>query len=557
MNGRRMFGVETEYAVTAFDSNGALLSRELCVSHLVRRAEHTVKHLRGGGETDFFLQNGSRFYVDAGQHPEMSSPECLNPWDVVRYSKAGDVIIERLAAGVRIEDARTGQVLVFKGNVDYSGSGSTWGSHESYLHRADADVLRRRLIPHLVSRVIYTGAGGFNPLSPGLEFMLSPRAAHLTQVVSDHSTSNRGIVHTRDESLSAPGYRRQHLICGESLQSDLASWLRVGVTAVIVALIEAGVPCGDDVSIAAPLDALQVFSRDVTCRATTRMTSGPPLTTLQIQRQYLHHASERLDQPFMPPWAREVCEQWSAMLDRLERAPETVARSLDWAIKLALYQDRARRRGVDWEALPAWTHVVATLNGVRRMTTPPVGRLSTALVLAADGPFRERVHKLGPYVEEHRLRWNDLDAFLRLRQELFEVDTRFGQIGAGSLFRRLEASGTLEHGMRGVDAIDYAIEHPPAEGRAHVRGEVIRRVAPDGRKLRCTWTEVVDAGKGTRLDLSDPFTEREIWNAPQSAPATPDSPTASARQPTGSDDDLSLWDDLMELCSRARRGTRE
>jgi len=557
MNGRRMFGVETEYAVAGFDSNGALLSRELCVSHLVRRAERTIPHLRGGGETDFFLQNGSRFYIDAGHHPEMSSPECLNPWDVVRYAKAGDIILERLAAGVGIEDARTGQVLVFKGNVDYSGSGSTWGSHESYLHRADADLLRRRLIPHLVSRVIYTGAGGFNSLSPGLEFMLSPRAAHLTLVVSDHSTARRGIIHTRDESLSAAGYRRQHLICGESLQSDLASWLRVGVTAVIVALIEAGVPCGDDVPIAAPLEALRVFSRDVVCRATTAMTSGPPLTALQIQRQYLHHARQRLDQPFMPPWTREVCDRWSAMLDRLENAPETVARSLDWAIKLALYQDRARRRGVDWNALPAWSHAVATLEGARRVTTPSARRLSTALVLAADGPLREKVHELGPHVREHRLQWNDLDTFLQLRQELFEVDTRFGQIGAGSLFRRLEASGALEHGMPGVDAIDYAIEHPPAEGRARVRGEVIRCVAPDGHKLTCTWSSVVDAGKGTRLDLSDPFTEQEVWNVPQSAPAAPDSATTSARQTSGSDDDFSLWGDLVELCSRSRRRPRE
>jgi hypothetical protein len=244
-------------------------------------------------------------------------------------------------------------------------------------------------------------------------------------------------------------------------------------------------------------------------------------------------------------------------LDRLENAPETVARSLDWAIKLALYQDRARRRGVDWNALPAWSHVVATLEGARRVTTPSARRLSTALVLSADGPLREKVHELGPHVREHRLQWNDLDTFLQLRQELFEIDTRFGQIGAGSLFRRLEASGALEYGMPGVDAIDYAIEHPPAEGRARVRGEVIRCVAPGGNKLTCTWSSVVDAGKGTRLDLSDPFTEQEVWNVPQSAPAAPDSATTSARHTSGSDDDFSLWGDLVELCSRSRRRPRE
>jgi proteasome accessory factor A len=550
MNSRRMFGVETEYAVTAFGPDGALLPREECVNQLLRRAEHTVPHLKGHGSGDLYLQNGSRLYVDAGHHPELSSPECLNPWDVVRYARAGDIILERLADGVSGKDRRTGQVLVFKGNVDYSGSGTTWGSHESYLHRADADLLRQRLIPHLVSRVIYTGAGGFNALSPGLEFMLSPRAAHLTQVVSDQSTSSRGIIHTRDESLSAAGYRRQHLICGESLQSDVASWLRVGVTAVIVALIEAGVPCGADVTLAAPLDTLRVFSRDVACRATTGMASGPPLTAIQIQRRYLRHAVRHLDRPFMPAWARAVCDGWSAMLDRLENGPHAVARSLDWAIKLALYQDRARRHGVAWEALAAWTRVVATLESARRATAPSAGRLSAALVVAENGPMRKKVRELAPRLEAERLQLDDLDVFLKLRQELFEVDTRFGQVGAQSLFRQLEASGALEHGMRGVDAIDYAIEHPPAEGRARVRGEVIRRAVREHRNLRCEWNAVLDSVTGARLDLSDPFIEQEAWKIPEPPPTA--SPPGAAV-----DEDLSLWGDFVGLCSRMRRGSRE
>jgi proteasome accessory factor A len=556
MNGRRMFGVETEYAVTAFGPDGALLSREECLGRLVRHAAHALPHLRGFGSADFFLQNGARFYVDAGQHPEISSPECLNPWDVVRYAKAGDVLLERLAEGVRVAHQQT--VLVFKGNVDYSGSGATWGSHESYLHRADPALVGRHLIPHLVSRIIYTGAGGFNPLSPGLEFVLSPRAAHLTQVVSDHSTSNRGIVHTRDESLSAAGYQRQHLICGESLQSDLASWLRVGTTALIVALAEGGMSWGDDVAIARPLEALRVFSRDITCRATTRMTIGRPRSALQIQRQYLDHARRHLDRPFMPTWATAVCDEWAAMLDRIEHAPRTVARTLDWAIKLLLYQDRARRRGVDWDALPAWTHVVAVLEAARRTATPSSHTpLSTARVLAEDGPWRETVQELGPHVRQHRMAWGDLDAFLRLRHELLEVDTRFGQIGADSLFRQLEAAGALEHTMRGVDAIDYATEHPPAEGRAHVRGDVIRRAPAAGRQLKCTWSSVVDPASGAQLDLSDPFTEHDTWGAALSESAASDS-LAPAAEPAGEDGDApSLWDHLVARHSRLRCGPRE
>ncbi len=570
MNGCRMFGVETEYAVTAFDRAGAPLSREECVIQLLRRARNTIPHQLGGGPSDLYLQNGSRLYIDAGQHPELSSPECLNPWDVVRYARAGDVILERLADGVKNEDARFDHVLVFKGNVDYSGSGTTWGSHESYLHRSDPDLVRRRLIPHLVSRVIYTGAGGFNPLSSGLEFMLSPRAAHLTQVVSDQSTWARGIIHTRDESLSASGYRRQHLICGESLNSDLATWLRVGVTAVIVAMIDAGVPCGDEVTIESPLEALNLFAHDVCCHATVAMASGPPRTAVQIQRHYLAHAREHQAAPFMPVWTERVCTEWAAMLARIEETPQRLARTLDWAIKLAVYQDRARRRGIEWETLPAWTHVVESLRK-RRIPDRPAHQLSAEIVLSDDSPSRDTVRELTPYLESRQIHWSGLDPFLKLRQELFEVDTRFGRVGPSGLFSVLDQSGMLDHRVTGVDRIAEAIDEPPAEGRAHVRGEVIRRAVRDGTELGCTWSSVVNRSTRLRLDLSDPFTMREEWEAvkppaPRAAPGVPSPatprppspapPTPPSAAPQGAvpdDDEFSIWGDLVELCSRIRR----
>ena len=572
MNGCRMFGVETEYAVTAFDRAGAPLSREECVVQLLRRARNTIPHQLGSGASDLYLQNGSRLYIDAGHHPELSSPECLNPWDVVRYVRAGDVILERLADGVKSEDDRIDHVLVFKGNVDYSGSGTTWGSHESYLHRSDPDLLRRRLIPHLVSRVIYTGAGGFNPLSSGLEFMLSPRAAHLAQVVSHQSTWARGIIHTRDESLSASGYRRQHLICGESQHSDLATWLRVGVTAVIVAMIDAGIPCGDEVAIESPLEALNLFARDVCCDATVAMAGGSSRTAVQIQRQYLAHAHKHQAAPFMPVWTERVCTEWAAMLARIEETPQRLTRTLDWAIKLAVYQDRARRRGIEWKTLPSWTHIVESLERKRQTLDQPGQRLSAEIVLAEDSPLRDTIREVTPYLEAKQIQWSGLDPFLKLRQELFEVDTRFGRVGPGGLFSVLDRSGRLDHRVTGVDRIAEAIDEPPAEGRAHVRGEVIRRAVHDGTELGCAWSSVVNRSMRLRLDLSDPFTMREEWEAvkpppPRTAPVVPASanpgppspsppsptPPAAPQDAVRADDEFSIWGDLVELCSRIRR----
>ena len=540
MSARRVFGVETEYAVTALDGAGAAFPRGDFTAGLLAIARKQLSHLPDGHSTGLFLANGSRFYIDAGDHPEVSSPECLDPWDVVRYSKAGDLILEQLAEGVRTADPRIARVLIFKGNVDYSAA-TTWGAHESYGHRAHVGVLQRRLMPHLVSRVIYTGAGGFNPFSHGLEFMLSPRVAHLTHAFSAESTTQRSIIHTRDESLAAHGYRRQHLICGESARSDVATWLKVGATALVVAMIEAGVPCGEDVALAAPLEALRTFARDPGGRETAAMASRPPMTALQIQRRYLdravHHAGDR----FMPKWAGAVCERWADVLDRLERGPAAVASRLDWAMKWKIYEERARRRGIEWATTPAWTHVVETLERARLDAVPRIDRLSVDLVLARAGPLRAAVTALASYVDAHGLRWRDLDEFLSLRQQLFEVDTRFGELGANSLFSILDASGVLDHQVDD-DAMPDARYEPPAAGRARVRGAVIRDAARERRRLVCTWEAIWDPATDAHLDLSDPFSEREVWER-----------STSATSPSASDRNAWLWGEVSQMLSPSRR----
>jgi len=111
--------------------------------------------------------------------------------------------------------------------------------------------------------------------------------------------------------------------------------------------------------------------------------------------------------------------------------------------------------------------------------------------------------------------------------------------------------------MHGVDAIDYATEHPPAEGRAHVRGDAIRRAPAAGRQLKCTWSSVVDAVNGARLDLSDPFTEHATWGAAPSESAVPDSLAPPAEPAAEGGDASSLWDHIVALRSHLRCGPRE
>src|SRR5208283_3660451 len=211
--------------------------------------------------------NGARFYVDCS-HPEMTTPECSNPWDVVRYMHAGERMLTSVAEEMMRREPALAEVLLFKTNVDHSGSGATWGCHTSFMHRGNPEKFPEQIVPHLVSRIIYSGAGGLELADGRLRFMLSPRVRFLECEVSGGSTSQRGIFHTKDETLARDGYHRLHIISGESLCSETALWLNMGATALIVAMIEARLRPGDAVRLANPLETMRRFTLDPTCRAT-------------------------------------------------------------------------------------------------------------------------------------------------------------------------------------------------------------------------------------------------------------------------------------------------
>jgi proteasome accessory factor A len=505
-----MFGIETEYAVTGILSDGKVPDRAMLVGSLLDRASRhfaSLPDFTGG----LFLGNGSRFYGDCGQHPEFATPECTNPWDVVRYVLAGEQILHQVATELEGEDP-TLALKIFKCNVDYSGARTTWGCHESYLHRVDPLSLSDQIIPHLVTRIIYTGAGGFESLSPGLRFSISPRVQHLEAVRSGHSTGSRGIFHTKDESLSSSGFHRLHLICGESLCSETAMWLKIGTTALVVAMADAGIHLNDPaIELKDPRRAMEQIATAADGKVILRTEGGGTTTAMAVQRHYLALAEAHVHDDFMPPWAEEVCHHWRAILDRLEEGADAVCATLDWAIKLALYRDFAQRQGFSWKHVEQWTRVHTRLRNKLNLTHGPEVSVSVSELLGPQSPALSEVMRLEPYLRQSGLHWSEFEKFLRLRQQLFEVDTRFGQLGPEGVFNALNKEGVLDHGFKGVDAIDHATTEPPASGRARVRGEFIKRVRGSGHRYFCDWSGVIDVDQARQLELSDPFTAEESW----------------------------------------------
>jgi proteasome accessory factor A len=466
---KMLLGVETEYAAGIATDAGAASSVLEASDFAGRFMAATRRRLTclPDGSGGVFLANGARLYVDCGMHPEYATPECSSPWEVVQHIAAGDRILSHLAEDLEPGYRHLGELVLHKCNVDYSGAGTTWGCHESYLARRPPGELAAALVPHLASRVIYTGAGGFNPLNPGLEFLLSPRAVHLHHVCSGDSTRGRGIMHLRDERLNGRGYTRIHVIAGESLCSHLGMWLKAGATSLVVALGDEGIDPGDAVRLCNPVEAMQAFSRDPSLRATASVANGRESSALDIQRRYLDLAEAHAGGGLLPEWAGEVCAVWRRVLDQLSADPEQLAASLDWPLKLALYRRRCQQQRIDWKRLPVWTRAAALWGGVPR--------------------------------------------FLSVRRALFQTDTVFSRLVRGGIFTELDEAGVLNHRVAGVGAAETAAEYPPGYGRARLRGEAVRLLAPLGAGARADWSCVIDQAGRRVLDLNDPFAEEAVW----------------------------------------------
>jgi hypothetical protein len=505
----RAFGTETEYAIAPSGGSDSGDRDRLC-RWLLTRAYATLPSVRDTSSNGVFLVNGSRLYVDAGHHVEIGTSEVWNPWDAVRYILAGERILRSLADG---EDAPPGwrRPLVLKTNVDYE-CHTSWGTHESILasRSTSRSRLADNLIPHLVSRILFAGAGGWNAFSAGLEFVVSPRAMFLERRTSVSSTQERGIWHERDEALADSRYRRIHLLCGESLNSNRAMWLRAATTVLIVGLVDGGVEAGGGAALADPVAALATIARDPSCQARVPLEGGGSATALQLQRHYLAHAEAHVGSDLLPGWAAEACRQWRAMLDRIERGSDAVASTVDWAIKYRVFRDQATRRyGFEWSEVEEWTRALDA-------ESPTAGTGFPSLTMSPGEAFRDNT----PEALEQQALWQSavtaaglpagrLRAFIEMRSELLETDTRFGIVGEDGLFSRLDRAGVLDHAFPGVDNIEHAVANPPAAGRARVRGEAIRSRLDRRDDLQCDWTHLTDCRSMKRLVLADPFVETE------------------------------------------------
>ncbi len=436
---RRIFGIENEYGVTCTQRGQRRLSPDEVARYLFRRV------VSWGRSSNVFLANGARLYLDVGSHPEYATPECDSIYDLVVHDKAGERILEQLlgSAEQRLhEEGIDGDIYLFKNNTD--SAGNSYGCHENYMtnRRDDLSSYSEVLIPFLVSRQIYAGAGKVLQTARGALYCISQRAEHIWEGVSSATTRSRPIINTRDEPhADAERYRRLHVIVGDSNMSEYTTFLKVGAASLMLRMLEEPTVVLRDMTLENPIRAIREISHDMTCTRRVRLANGREVSALEIQSEYLERALKFATRHELNPIEKQALTMWEHCLTALADDPLSLDREIDWVIKRKLIEGYRSRHGLE---------------------------LGDARVSLVD------------------LQYHDID---RDR----------------GLYYRMQNRGLVERVCDDHD-ITHAMEYAPSTTRARLRGEFIRRAKERRRDYTVDWVHLKLNDQAQRTVLcKDPF----------------------------------------------------
>jgi proteasome accessory factor A len=440
---RRIFGLENEYGVTCTLRGQRRLSPDEVARYLFRRV------VSWGRSSNVFLENGARLYLDVGSHPEYATPECDSIADLVVHNKAGERILEGLVRSAEqrlIEEGIRGEVYLFKNNTD--SAGNSYGCHENYMVEREGDFTRFTdvLIPFLVTRQVYAGAGKVLQTARGAMYCVSQRAEHIWEGVSSATTRSRPIINTRDEPLAdAERFRRLHVIVGDSNMSEYTTFLKIGATSIVLRMLEEDSRPWRDLTLENPIRAIREISHDTTCRRRVRLANGRELSAVEMQGEYLQRAVQFATRRGLSPLEEQALGMWEHVMTHLENDPLKLSTEVDWVIKYHTIE--AYREG----------HELA-------LTNPRVALLDLA--------------------------YHDV--------------TR-----ARSLYYLLERRGAVERTATD-EAIEKATVTPPQTTRARLRGAFIKRAKERKRDYTVDWVHLKlnDQAQSTVL-CKDPFKSRD------------------------------------------------
>jgi proteasome accessory factor A len=143
------------------------------------------------------------------------------------------------------------------------------------------------------------------------------------------------------------------VIIGDANLAELSTYLKVGTTSLVLAMIEARAVT-EPIAIEEPVEALQAVSHDPTLTHQVRLRDGRRMTAIEVQRLYLEMAQRFVDHggstgdDAADAQTADVLRRWAEVLDDLAEDPMRCADRLDWPAKLRLLEGYRARDGLGW-----------------------------------------------------------------------------------------------------------------------------------------------------------------------------------------------------------------
>lgn len=438
---RRIFGIETEYGLTCTGPDGSrVLTPDDAARYLFRKV------VAWGRSSNVFLGNGSRLYLDVGAHPEYATCEVSTIEEAIAHERAGDAIVNDLAAGAEQDMRREGvegTIYLFKNNTD--SAGNSYGCHENYLvaRKGDFAAMAAHLVPFFITRQLIVGAGKVMQTPKGAYFQVSQRADHMWDGVSSATTRSRPIINTRDEPhADAETYRRLHVIVGDSSMSQTTNMLKLASADALLRFLEDGRTL-PDFELENPVRAIREIALDITGRTIVRLANGSNVRALEIQQTICEAVTAHaIETGANTGITKRALELWERTLTAIENDDlQSVSTEIDWVIKKSLIDRYCERHGLDY-------------------ADPRIAQLDLAY------------HDINP---------------------------------KRGLFLAMERKGLVATVVDPAD-VQAAITTPPQTTRAKLRGDFVTAAIASGKDFAADWTQlkVSDATQRSVL-IKDPF----------------------------------------------------
>lgn len=202
------------------------------------------------------------------------------------------------------------------------------------------------MIPHLVSRTVYTGAGHIKFDGSNSKYILSSRASFLGKFLGSSTGALKPFIINRPQAhTDEDNFGRVQIASTEANMLELPIYLKFLTTHLCLRLLEEGWRLPEGFALASRI-SISALNEDLNCKLNLPLVNGDSVSSIAIQRMYLEQARRLSPQS---DEERRGLELWAWVLDLLsqdltqKRNFKKLVGVLDWATKWYLIKENAAR----------------------------------------------------------------------------------------------------------------------------------------------------------------------------------------------------------------------